>query len=65
MRCLIANRPAGLLRDRDVEGGAGCGERAADRERLVMQPLRVPFLDVEVEASGLATSGVNGTSLEI
>ena len=39
-----------LLLDRDLERGAGQGKRAADRQRLVVQPLRVPFLDVEIEA---------------
>src|SRR5215469_3955110 len=32
----------GLLGDRSRECGVGQGERAADRQRLVMQPLRVP-----------------------
>jgi hypothetical protein len=41
---LIMNRPAGF-RDRDPERGAGQFERAADRQRLVGLPLRVPFLD--------------------
>ena len=31
------------------EHGAGHGERAADRQRLVGPPLGVPFLDIEVE----------------
>jgi hypothetical protein len=40
----------GLLRDRNLEHGTCEGERAADRQRLVGLPLRVPFFDVEVEA---------------
>jgi hypothetical protein len=40
----------GLLSDRSREGCARQGERAADRKRLVVQPLGVPRLDVEVEA---------------
>jgi hypothetical protein len=40
----------GLPGDRGRECGAGQGERAADRQRLVGLPLRVPFLDVEIEA---------------
>ena len=39
----------GLLGDRNLEGGAGQGERAADRQRLVAVAFE-PLLDVEVEA---------------
>jgi hypothetical protein len=40
------HKPAGgLLRDRGREGGAGQGERAAHRQRLVVQSLGVPLLD--------------------
>jgi hypothetical protein len=50
----------GPLRDRNREHGAGQFERAADRQRLVGLPLRVPFFDVEVEAGQLdrATTSV-------
>ena len=45
------HEPAGgLLSNRGIEGGVGQGERAADCQRLLVQPLIVPFLDVEVEA---------------
>jgi hypothetical protein len=49
---LISNRkPAGrLLLDRNRERAAGQGERAADRQRLVVLPFGVPFLDIEIEA---------------
>ena len=40
----------GLLGDRSREHGAVRGKRAADRQPLVVQPLRVPLLDIEVEA---------------
>jgi len=40
----------GLLGDCGLECGAGQGERAADGQRLVVQLLLVPFLDIEVEA---------------
>ena len=45
------HEPAGwLLGNRNLEHGTGERERAADGQRFVGLPLRVPFLDVEVEA---------------
>jgi hypothetical protein len=49
-----------LLRDRNLERGAGQFERAADRQRLVSLPLRVPFLNVEVEAGQPMVPAVSG-----
>jgi hypothetical protein len=46
---LRIERPAGFLLDRNRENGAGLGERAADRQRLVAVALE-PFLDVVIEA---------------
>jgi hypothetical protein len=48
---LSNHEPRGaLLFDRNLEHGAGQFERAADCRRLVVQSVRVSFLDVEVEA---------------
>jgi hypothetical protein len=45
------HEPAGrFFLNRDLKHRTGEGERAADRQRLVVLPLRVPFLDVEVKA---------------
>jgi hypothetical protein len=44
------NHPPSFSANRRRECGASQGERAADRECHVVQPFRVPFLDVEIEA---------------
>jgi len=41
-----------LLLDRSLKRGARHGERAADRQRLVVVTLE-PFLDLEIEAGQL------------